>query len=470
MEWKILVNSNGDRKFTLASNKKLLSILLTIAFIPASNVLAELLVKTWNQRNIFNGAGQEIEVTTRMKAVLTGQNYYYDNWSISFDEESKVSIIEAKVLGNGHFESSFGGNKLDFKFEKIFNLQEIEIKFRYQLDNDEIQKIPYIRRESVDIPKFARGAKANLEVQVPTNMTLYSLNYLFSRDSEVFRWNGTIGSSGFHDTFAMTREKAKWKVSTDIEIEDSMGIKNLTIRMPLNYVGGNNEILEYSASNGQMDYIDGNLIRITDDGVEFRFKNFNSKKSFARLEAILLNSYNSFDWENNFDFSTTTEIGKSDSSYLSSVVNEIDSGSNGTDLPIYIRIAEWVHSNMTYDDRLVGVRMTSRDILKIKRGVCEHYAILYQDLLRAINIPSKTISGLSYNFEKKHFENHAWVMVYHNSTWIPIDPTWGIYSGKLPISHIFVYNDIRNTINYSRNGSLNNLKTKIKHSVEFLGE
>ncbi|MDR2078020.1 MAG: transglutaminase-like domain-containing protein [Rickettsiales bacterium] len=463
-----LLLTNSNKNSISGRNIGLFNALLIIIYISANNVLADLLIQTWNQKNIFNDAGQDIEVTVKLKALLDKPNYYYEGWSISFDEKSRVNLIESRVLSDDDFSSSFGGNKLEFKFGKIFNSQEVEIKFRYQLDNDDIQKTPYLRQELVAIPAFARGAEATLEVRPLTNMTLYSLNYLFSRDDEIFTWSGIVGDDGFRDIFAMTREKGKWKVSTSVALEDSDGIGNLTVKLPLNYVGGNNEILEYRAYSGQSNYIDDEFIKKSDEGIEFKFRNFNSENSFVRLEAIIFNSYDNFNWENNFSFNATTKLGKDDSSYFSGLVNEIASSSDAIDLPAYVKIAKWVYNNITYDDELTGVEMTSREILKTKKGVCEHYAILYQDLLRAINIPSKTVSGLSYNFDKQHFENHAWVVIYHNSTWIPIDPTWGIYSGKLPISHIFIYNDTRNIVRYSRNGPLDNLKTTIKYDAEFL--
>ena len=32
---------------------------------------------------------------------------------------------------------------------------------------------------------------------------------------------------------------------------------------------------------------------------------------------------------------------------------------------------------------------------------------------------------------------HAWSLVKINDKWIPFDCTWGIWSGKIPITHIF---------------------------------
>ena len=32
---------------------------------------------------------------------------------------------------------------------------------------------------------------------------------------------------------------------------------------------------------------------------------------------------------------------------------------------------------------------------------------------------------------------HAWSLINLDNKWYPFDSTWGIFSGKLPISHIF---------------------------------
>ncbi|MDR3078661.1 MAG: transglutaminase-like domain-containing protein [Rickettsiales bacterium] len=441
-------------------------ILLSLS-LAAGGAWGTLRIDSWDQKNLFNDRGQEVEVTVKLKAANLPESHYYDNWTMIFDRGSRISLLEARAPDDGDSRATFGDNRLKFKFRKLFNSQEIILKFRYQIDNEDIAKTPYLRRESVDLPNFARGARARLEVHSLEHMTLYSIHPLFQRDGNVFRWRGTLGKEGLRDTFSMTRNRATWRVTTLVKIEDSRGIGNLVVQLPLDYVGGNNEIIEYNVSNGQVDYPDGNFLEKRDDAIVAKFKNFASTRSFVRIDATLVNDYSNFNWVNDFDFASTTKIEEKYIEPLSSLVNGIDSaGDRG--LPIHVKIAKWVHQNITYDESFVGRRMTSMDILKIKRGVCEHYAILYQDMVRSVNIPSKTIVGLSYNFEKKKFENHAWVMVYHNGQWIPIDPTWGIYSGKLPISHIFMYNDLRNAVSYSRLGSLDSLSSSLEHQVEFI--
>ncbi|GHU27345.1 hypothetical protein FACS1894152_3840 [Bacilli bacterium] len=430
-------------------------------------VYADLKVSFWEQKNIFNDRGQEIAINMKLKAEGLLPNHYYDGWSMLFDKKSKISILEARAVDSDYFEHFFGGNELKFKFRKLFNSKEVSINFKYQLDNDEIAKTPYLRRETVNIPRFVSGAAAKLEVHVLSDMTLYSLNYLFDKNDDIYRWEGVVGKNGFKDTFAMTRNEATWKVSTVIDITDETGIGNLVVQFPLDYVGGNNEIIKYNISNGQEEYMGDDFLGKNESKAEVKFRNFSSKKSFIRIDVLLKNNYDNFHWINNFDFSSTTKLNEEYLEPYSSLVNRIDSEYSELRLPIYIKIAKWVYENMTYDEKFVGKKMTSMEILKTKIGVCEHYAILYQDLVRSINIPSKTISGLSYNFDKKQFESHAWVMIYDNNKWIPIDPTWGIFSGRLPISHIFLYNDI-GTTTYSRRGSLDSLRFDTKHDAEFI--
>ncbi|MDR1425513.1 MAG: transglutaminase-like domain-containing protein [Rickettsiales bacterium] len=433
------------------------------------SALADLKIKSWNQRNVFNSQGQEIEVVMKLKAESLPKNHYYDSWGIIFDKKSKINILEVRTLQGDKIHWTFRENKLELKFNNLFDSQEILLGFKYQIDNDEIYDIPYIRQELTEIPSFVSGAQAVLEVKILDNMTLYSLNHLFSINDNIFIWSGVVGKNGFRDVFRMTKNYSTWKVSTVVDIEDTSGIGNLTVKLPLDYIGGNNDTIEYNISSGHIGHIDGNFIEKKKTHAVAKFKNFKSTKSFVRIDAVLRNNYSNFSWDNDFKFEATAQLKSDYAGTLSALANEIIINSEEEkELPMHIRIAKWVNKNIVYDRSFVGKKMTSLDILNIRKGVCEHYAILYQDLLRSINIPSKTVVGLSFNSENRQFESHAWVMVYYNDQWIPIDPTWGIYSGKLPISHIFMYNNLDSTISYSRFGSLKSLRTNISHNVEFL--
>ena len=34
-------------------------------------------------------------------------------------------------------------------------------------------------------------------------------------------------------------------------------------------------------------------------------------------------------------------------------------------------------------------------------------------------------------------DGHAWSLIKVNGEWLPFDSTWGIFSGKLPLCHVF---------------------------------
>ena len=34
-------------------------------------------------------------------------------------------------------------------------------------------------------------------------------------------------------------------------------------------------------------------------------------------------------------------------------------------------------------------------------------------------------------------DEHAWSLIKIDGKWLPFDATWGIFSGKLPVTHVF---------------------------------
>lgn len=430
-------------------NKYFFVYITTILFSFFSSAFADLKVEEWKQQNTFTKYGQLVEITVKLRAIELEPNYYHSYWGYIFGNDSNIQIIEAKVVNSSNYKSTFADNTLKIYFDKLFNNKTILLHFKYKMFNSELNKIKYIRREWVQVPKFANGAKGNVIVKIPDDMDVYSTNYIFKNNYDTYYWNGIVGKDGINELFQMTLKEAEWKVSTTINVKSNAdNLENLKIVIPLNFIGGNNEIINYNIFNNQVSYIDNKIIKKNKDNAEIKFLKYKSNSGFVKIEAEVKNNYNNFYWLNDFDILDTLKINENYLSDYNTLINKIES-EDKTHLPIHIKIAKWVHNNIEYNLKYVGKQMTSREILNLKEGVCEHYSILYQDLLRSIGIPAKTISGISYDFDKQKFENHAWVMVNYNSQWLPIDPTWGIYSGKLPISHIFLYNDIKNPIKYS---------------------
>ena len=49
------------------------------------------------------------------------------------------------------------------------------------------------------------------------------------------------------------------------------------------------------------------------------------------------------------------------------------------------------------------------------------------------------ISGFALNKKDTfgYYNTHAWSLIKIDGKWLPFDATWGIFSGKLPVNHVF---------------------------------
>jgi len=82
---------------------------------------------------------------------------------------------------------------------------------------------------------------------------------------------------------------------------------------------------------------------------------------------------------------------------------------------------------ITYDQEMIkyiGINrsLTTRDILKRKKGVCHHFANLATTIARAVGIPAKLIGG--FTIDKNGIYPHAWIEVKLNNGiwWTPLEP------------------------------------------------
>ena len=100
----------------------------------------------------------------------------------------------------------------------------------------------------------------------------------------------------------------------------------------------------------------------------------------------------------------------------------------------------WVNKNIKYDLRyLEKTDFTAMDIYNIRKGVCHHFTKLSNALLYSLGYEVIYIYGYICENNKEFNENsaHAWSLIKIDNKWYPFDSTWNIFSGKLPVSHIF---------------------------------
>lgn len=91
------------------------------------------------------------------------------------------------------------------------------------------------------------------------------------------------------------------------------------------------------------------------------------------------------------------------------------------------KVARLVHFVAAYiTDDYNANPLTLFDIIAKRRGDCSEHARLFTALARALAIPCREVSGLSYVGDNlRGFYPHAWNEVVIDDYWVPVDPTWG---------------------------------------------
>lgn len=436
---------------------------LFLLFLCSNSFAEGINITDFKQEIEFTDFGRKVSTNVKAKVELKNRNYYANGWSYIFDKSQKIEISEAQVI-NRKYKSSFGNNELKFDFDKAFNGDVLEFSFKYVEFNDNI--LEYSRNEHVMLPKFASSANGELNIVIPDNYVIYSLNPKFKQSYNKYSWSGKISKDGLSDFFYLTLARAKWKVEILTEIKSNSNFSKIDVKIPLYFKNGNNIINTYDIKTNYDSYFA--TIKEDENNIKVDFNNINGSIVQIKLDAILENDLSNRVWIQ-LDPSKYLNIDERLARELNNIVFEVGQKQNDTREPLHIALAKWVNSNITYDDSYYGKKLTTKEILNRGRGVCEHYTKLYNDLLRTAGIPSVMVAGMSYDTKDKKFESHAWNLVYTNGEWVSIDTTWGLYSGILPISHIFFYLEDRDVINYTvYNASIADFKSDIKRNIEFL--
>lgn len=145
------------------------------------------------------------------------------------------------------------------------------------------------------------------------------------------------------------------------------------------------------------------------------------------------------------DYNLTSEINsftsfKEETDYIETndveLVNKVKSEfQSDSELESIREIVEWVNNNIEYDfDNYYNGIFSARETYDSRAGVCDEFANLTAAFTRIKGIPTKYVSGLS--FDGKRFGLHGWLEVYlPNTGWIGVDSTFG-EAGYLDATHI----------------------------------
>lgn len=246
----------------------------------------------------------------------------------------------------------------------------------------------------------------------------------------------------------MSKSKAKFNFlcSEVIESRNLNNIRNTKMAVPVAFVGGNNEIIKIECKSDQTDNVELNK---EERFYKIHFSNTNSKRCEFRIKGELINRCKG-EWQCDLtdeqikaqipdDYKENKEKFKKLSTQIIEEYDKLHKN-DFIKVPDVVKIGKWIKQNITYDLSYMGRNeIPATDIMINRVGVCHHFTKLYNALMYSLGYQVIYVSG--YALDKKDSfglqDAHAWSLFKIDGKWLPFDATWGIFSGKLPVCHVF---------------------------------
>jgi len=187
---------------------------------------------------------------------------------------------------------------------------------------------------------------------------------------------------------------------------------------------GNEKITPRHTERNGLRYADYKINDIYKYAEDNTFRIVRKIRAKSSTETGIGKDYNLSDGINEFtEFKKATPYIESDDPELISKT-ELEFKSD-SEIETIREITEWVNNSIEYDfDNYYNVVNSAKETYGTRAGVCDEFANLTAAFLRIRGIPTRYVSGISYDGER--FGAHGWLEAYLPKTgWIGVDSTYG---------------------------------------------
>ena len=412
----------------------------------------KLLRKNWKEACYVYQDYDIHEINFELKAVCLNDNEYFSKGFIGLTLDKIINVLEFEIDGKkapyrydnsliefdihlGNFES----NQIHVKYKESENLTIFEKKERKLFKSD-----CYLLSEKLK----GQNAIFTLIIKCDYEIIWFEKYYLAKIKENVYRWGGKVPTEGLKFLVKMSRKTAKFDfdITEGVESLNHLPLKDTTLTIHSHFIGGNNEISNiktYSEQTKQIEYDKNNGKYI------LKFIETNSYYGEFNIKGTLINRCRG-EWKCDLTKEQIEKEYPDDYKYnkegfkniANTIISNYDKLHEKEKIKVtdFVKIGEWIKDNIKYDPTYAGKNeITATEVYNNEAGVCHHFTKLYNAFLYSLGYECIYVSG--FVIEKKDCFNdkdrHSWSLVKVNDKWLPFDPTWGIFSGKLPVCHIF---------------------------------
>ena len=348
-----------------------------------------------------------------------------------------------------------------------------------KLTKGEEKERKFYRSQYYGVSKNLKGQNAIFILILKNDFEVISFeDEIFIKVNEgEYKWGGIVPPQGKKTIVKMSKKQAKFDFNLVERIEsiDRKPLKNTTFKVPLCFEGGNNEIKKISYLSHQTDKIECNQ---KEREYEIKFININKYFGEFIIKGELVNRCKG-EWDcdltnEEIEANIPEDYKYNKEKFKEIAINiikdyDIQHKNDLIKITDIAKIGKWVNKNIKYDINYTGKNeLSATEIYNNRIGVCHHFTKLYNALLYSLGYQCIYVTG--YACDKNDYfdrtNSHAWSLVKVNNKWLPFDSTWGIFSGKLPVCHIFS-SFFSNTKKTSSHDNIKIIESKIKGN--FLG-
>ena len=415
----------------------------------------DLIRKNWNEICYVYDDYDIHDVNYEIKAVGLPNNSFFSSCSFGFVIGADIKILEFEKDGKKE-----NYNYADYSLEfNIFlkNNQSNRIHVKYQespskrnMTEGERRERKFVKNDYYGVSKNLAGQRAKfvLSIKCGFEIIAFQEEFFVKTNDKEYTWGGTVPKEGKRTLIKMSKNKAKFNFmfSQRIRSMTNRAIKNTKMTVPVCFVGGNNEVLKIDTNSQPVSNINLNK----EKGVyEVDFKDTNYGEVEFSISGQLINRCRG-EWvceltDKQIEENIPEDYKKNKKLFndtAKKIIEQYDQEHKNDNIkvPDVIKVGKWVKNNITYDLRYTGRNeIEATEVLKKKIGVCHHFTKLFNALMYSLGYKVIYVSGFA--LDKKDFydkaDAHAWSLIKIDGKWLPFDATWGIFSGKLPVCHVF---------------------------------
>ena len=415
----------------------------------------DLLRKNWNEICYLYNDYDIYDVNYELKAVGLPENVLFTSCSFGFVLDTDVTVLEFQVDGAN---SEYKLEKYSLHFNiNLKNLESAKVHIKYKespLENKltegerkqkNISKVKYY-----GLPKRLVGQNAKFTIK---NMSDYEIinfenEFLIKTNENEYTWGGRVPEGGKTTIIRRSRKEAKYTFTEKLSIKtiDNQPINKTTLKVPFCYKNGNNQLTKFNLSSKQTQLIKADK---STKVYAIQYENTQSNKGECIIQGELINRCKG-EWICDLSDEEIESLIPEDYKYNKNmfkqialdIINQYDK-EHKNDLikvPDVVKIGKWIKKNVKYDINYSGRNdLTATDTYNSLEGVCDHFTKLYNALMYSLGY--KVVYVMGYAMDKNDSfgreDAHAWSLIKIENKWLPFDATWGIFSGKFPVSHVF---------------------------------